>query len=83
MAFTEFERAANHAALKWLLARHSPPEHIRDQLDIGYAVVGHTVDILEIRPLWDDKSVTRLRLSRVQSSSAHAGSGVFTGEEPT
>ena len=36
-----------------------PPEHIRPELDIGYAVVGQTVDIYEIRPDWQDKSATR------------------------
>lgn len=59
MAFTQFERAANHAALKWFLARRRPPEHIHAELDIGYAVVGHTVDIFEIRPQWDDRNATR------------------------
>ena len=48
MAFSEHERAANHAALKWFLARRTPPEHIRAQLDFGYAIVGHTVDLQEI-----------------------------------
>lgn len=61
MAFSEHERAANHAALKWFLARRTPPEHIRAQLDYGYAIVGHTVDLQEIRPDWQDKSTTRQR----------------------
>ena len=61
MAFSERERTANHAALKWLLARHVVPEHVRDQLEFGYAIVGHTVDLLEIRPDWKDKSITRQR----------------------
>ena len=59
MAFTEHERVANLAALKWFMARHTPPEHIREQLDFGYKVVGHTVDIFEIRPDWQDKTETR------------------------
>jgi hypothetical protein len=40
-----------------------PPEHIRPQLDIGFTVVGQTVDIFEIRPDWQDK--TTIRHSRV------------------
>jgi hypothetical protein len=59
MAFTEFERAANFKALKWFIDKRRPPEHIRSQLDIGYAVVGHTVDVFEIRPDWQDKTTTR------------------------
>ena len=59
MAFSKHERAANHAALKWFLARRIPLEHVRDQLDYGHAIVGHTVDLQEIRPGWQDKSTTR------------------------
>jgi hypothetical protein len=61
MAFSEHERAANHAALKWFLARRSPPEQIRAQLDFGYAIVGHAVDLHEIRPDWRDQSIYRQR----------------------
>ena len=61
MAFNDLERTANHAALKWFLSLRRPPEHIREQLDVGYAIVGHTVDLLEIRPDWQDKSTTRQR----------------------
>ena len=59
MAFTEIEQARNSKALKWFIEKRRPPEHIRTQLDIGYAVVGHTVDVFEIRPDWQDKSTTR------------------------
>ena len=59
MAFTDLEREQNLAALKWFVERRRPPEHIRPQLDIGYAVVGHTVDLFEIRPDWQDRTSTR------------------------
>lgn len=59
MAFTDIERARNHQALRWFLERRRPPEHIRPQLDIGYAIVGHVVDIFEIRPDWQDRTSTR------------------------
>ena len=59
MAFTESERAANLAALKWFLQRRRPPEDIRSKLDIEYAIVGQTVDVFEIRPDWQDNSTTR------------------------
>ena len=59
VAFTDFERTANLTALKWFVQRRRPPEQIRPMLDIGYAVVGQTVDLFEIRPDWRDKSTTR------------------------
>jgi len=59
MAFTDFELAANHAALKWFMARRRPPEHIRKELDFGFAITGHDVDLFEIRPQWDDPDVTQ------------------------
>jgi hypothetical protein len=59
MAFSDFERNVNLGALKWFIEHRRPPEHIRPQLDIGYSVVGQTVDVFEIRPDWQDKSTTR------------------------
>ncbi len=59
MPFTDIERARNLQALKWFVGQRRPAEHIRPQLDIGYAIVGHTVDIFEIRPDWQDKTTTR------------------------
>jgi hypothetical protein len=59
MAFNDIERARNLASLKLFLDEKRPPEHLRSQLDIGYAVTGQTVDIFEIRPDWQDKSATR------------------------
>ncbi len=61
MPFTEFERTANHAALKWFLSRHEPPPHIKNQLDFGCAIVGYTIELLESRPDWEDKSTHRQR----------------------
>ena len=33
-----------------------PPEHIREQLDIGYTFENNTLEIFEIRPQWNDPS---------------------------
>ncbi len=59
MAFTEIEQARNSKALKCFMEQRRPPEHIRPQLDIGFTVVGQTVDIFEIRPDWQDKTTIR------------------------
>jgi hypothetical protein len=49
MAFTETERAENLSSLKWFVEHTRPPERLREQVDIGYTIVGHTVDLHEIR----------------------------------
>lgn len=41
------------------MARRRPPQHIRDQLDIGYRIEGQSIEIFEIRPDWRDGSVRR------------------------
>jgi hypothetical protein len=56
MALTEIELKRCKKALAEFLTRRRPPEHIRDQLDIGYRLNGHSVEIFEIRPDWQDKS---------------------------
>jgi hypothetical protein len=56
MAFTEIELRRCDKAISKFLERRRPPEHIRAELDIGYRIVGHSVEIFEIRPDWQDKS---------------------------
>ena len=36
-----------------------PPREIRGELDIGYSYKDKTVEIFEIRPQWNDKSIIR------------------------
>ncbi len=38
------------------LKKRRPPEHIRPELDFGYAIEGQSVELLEIRPYWRDKT---------------------------
>ena len=59
MAFSDAERAENLASLKWFVEHRRPPESLRAEVDIGYSVVGHTVELFEIRPEWKDRSSTR------------------------
>lgn len=59
MAFSEIENTRNAAAISWFLERRRPPEPIRPELDIGYSVSGHAVEVFEIRPDWQDKSTFR------------------------
>lgn len=57
MAFNELELKRIEKALSAFLGKRRPPAHIRPQLDLGYKVVGQSVELLEIRPQWDDPSV--------------------------
>lgn len=36
--------------------KRRPPENIRDKLDLGFRIKGQSLEILEIRPVWDDPS---------------------------
>jgi Protein of unknown function (DUF3024) len=59
MAFNDFESDINRKALDQFLERIRPPERIREQLDFSYKITGQTIDILEIRPDWKDKTKIR------------------------
>jgi len=57
MAFNDLDNLRIEKAMAGLLARRRPPPHIRPELDIGYRVTGQSVEILEIRPQWNDRSI--------------------------
>ena len=58
MALSEIELMHCMKALAQFMERRRPPAHIRDQLDISYRVAGHSVELLEIRPDWQDRTKT-------------------------
>ena len=39
------------------LSRKRPPEHIRNQLDIGYKIDNQSIIVFEIRPQWNNPAV--------------------------
>jgi Protein of unknown function (DUF3024) len=61
VALTELETKRCERDLARFLERRRPPVHIRPQLDLGYRINGQSVEILEIRPDWRDRSVVRER----------------------
>ncbi len=72
MAFTEIEQARNLKSLTWFMEQRRPPVHIRPQLDVGYSVIGQTVDIFEVRPDWQDKTTIRHSpVARVKYIKSH------------
>jgi Protein of unknown function (DUF3024) len=56
MALTTIEVRRCEQALARFLERRRPPVHLRDQVDIGYRLDGHSVEIFEVRPDWQDKT---------------------------
>jgi len=59
MAFSELDIKRIENAMKEFLTKHRPPPHIRAELDIGYRVIGQSVEIFEIRPQWDNPTIIR------------------------
>lgn len=59
MAFHELERERIEKALAAFLAKRRPPVHIRPQLDFGYRLSGQSVELVEIRPQWDNPGKIR------------------------
>jgi hypothetical protein len=57
MAFNDFDKKRIENAMEAFLAKRRPPAHIRADLDIGYRISGQNVEILEIRPQWNDRSI--------------------------
>jgi Protein of unknown function (DUF3024) len=56
MALTEIEIKRCEKALAAFMERRRPPPSIRSQLDLGYKISGHSVEIFEIRPHWQHPS---------------------------
>ena len=54
MALSQIELKRCELALSAFLERRRPPPHIRDQVDVGYKITGHSVEIFETRPDWQD-----------------------------
>jgi hypothetical protein len=58
MALTDLERRRCERDLAKFMDRRRPPPDIRPKLDIGYRITGHSVEIFEIRPDWQDPTKT-------------------------
>lgn len=57
MAFNDLEKQRIKNAMAEFLAKRRPPTHVRSELDIGYHLTGQSVEIIEIRPQWDNPSI--------------------------
>jgi hypothetical protein len=54
MALSEFEHKRIDRLASAFIEKRRPPPHIRDQLDLGYRISGQSLELFEIRPLWND-----------------------------
>ncbi|MBW6476360.1 MAG: DUF3024 domain-containing protein [Chromatiales bacterium] len=54
MAFSELELKRHEKILNAYLEKNRPPKHIRNELDLGIRREGQSVEIVEIRPRWDN-----------------------------
>lgn len=59
MSFNDLEQKRIEKALTAFLALRRPPAHIRPQLDIAYHQSGQSIELVEIRPQWDDPTIIR------------------------
>lgn len=57
MAFNDLDKKRIERAMDAFLVKCRPPPHIRPELDVGYRIAGQSVEILEIRPQWNDPAV--------------------------
>ena len=56
MSLSEIELKRIKKAIDAFMALRRPHPTIRSQLDFGYRIVGHSVELFEIRPQWNDES---------------------------
>ena len=54
MALSEFETKKCEKLVREYVEKHRPPSHLRNQVDLSFRVKGQSVEIFEIRPLWND-----------------------------
>jgi len=59
MAFSELELKRCEKIMAQYLERRRPPAHLRDQLDLSCRITGQSVELFEIRPDWQDRTIKR------------------------
>jgi spore coat polysaccharide biosynthesis protein SpsF (cytidylyltransferase family) len=54
MPLSEFEIKKIEKEVGSFVEKRRPPPHIRDELDVAFRVKGQSVEIFEVRRLWND-----------------------------
>lgn len=58
MAFSESETREYERIVRGFVEKRRPPPQIRHELDLGYRLKSQSVEILEIRPVWNNPHET-------------------------
>ncbi|MCU0845985.1 MAG: hypothetical protein MUC76_13795, partial [Spirochaetes bacterium] len=53
MAFTELEIKRHEKITSDFIEKRRPPVAVRDQVDLSYRMSNNSIEIFEIRPLWN------------------------------
>ena len=63
MAISEFEIKRCEKLLGAYVEKHRPPTHIRNQVDLNFRIKDQSIEIFEIRPLWNnpDKKIEEMQ----------------------
>ena len=70
MALSEFEIKKFEKIVREYIEKHRPPPHIRDEVDLSFRVKGQSVEIFEIRAMWNnpnekiEESVAKARYAK-------------------
>ncbi len=59
MALNDIERKRVEKLVGAFIEKRRPPPHIRPELDLGFRISGHSVELFEIRPQWDQPEIIR------------------------
>jgi hypothetical protein len=52
MSLTELEATRAKKVVGEFVERRRPPLHMRDEVDLGYRIARQSVEIFEVRPVW-------------------------------
>ena len=66
MALSELEIKRYAKIMDGIIEKRRPPAHILDKLDISYRIYGKSIEIFEIRPVWNNPA------EKIQSPIAKA-----------
>ena len=58
MSFTELETKEYERIVRGFVEKRRPPSHIRHELDLGHRFKNQSVEIFEIRPVWNNPHET-------------------------
>ena len=53
MSFNDIEKKKIEKTVESFLEKRRPPIEIRDKVDIGFKIDKYSIEIFEIRPIWD------------------------------